>query len=118
MNLLKSSRGTKFLAAGAAVAAIGMGTGGWAFASSSGHAPTLIPAGPPVIKVLPAGPAIKVLPGRPIRVHPAGGRNDGCSGLTLTPVSGIPAPPVQGTENPTPVPGTPVVCGDGGTTAG
>ncbi len=143
MNLLKSSRGTKFLAAGAAVAAIGMGTGGWAFAASSGHAPTLTPAGGhKVIKVVPAKPApirirpsghgrapiltpvggapVKVVPAKPvpIRVHPAGGRSDDCSGLTLTPVSGAPVQPVPVIENPTPVPGTPVVCGDGGTTAG
>ena len=41
-----------------------------------------------------------------------------CSGLTLTPVPGVSAPPVSGIENPTPVAGTPVVCGDEGTTAG
>lgn len=118
MNLLKSSRGTKFLAAGAAVAAIGLGSASWAYAASSGHAPTLTPAGRPAIKVVPAGPILKLRPGRPIRIHPAGGRNDGCSGLTLTPVSGVPAQPVPVIENPTPVSGPPVVCGDGGTTAG
>jgi hypothetical protein len=112
VNPLKSSRGTKLLAAGAAVAAIGLGGGGWAYAASSGGAPALTPAGrAPVVKVAPARPVL-------IRVHPAGtGRTDGCSGLYLTPVPGVPAPPVQGTENPAPVPGQPVVC-DGGTTAG
>jgi hypothetical protein len=111
VNLLKSAKGTRFLAAGAAVAAIGLGSGGWAYAASSGHAPTLTPAGrAPVVKVVPARPV-------PVRVRPAGGgRNDGCSSLYLTPVSGAPSwPVIVGT--PTAGPGTPVVC-DGGTTAG
>lgn len=103
---------TKFLAAGAAVAAIGLGSGGWAYAASSGGAPVLTPAGrAPVVKVVPARPVL-------VRVHPAGaGQTGGCSGLYLTPVPGVPAPPVQVIETPTPVPGQPVAC-DGGTTAG
>ena len=112
VNPLKSSRGTKLLAAGAAVAAIGLGSGGWAYAASSGGAPVLTPAG--------RAPAVKVVPARRVlvRVRPAGvGRTDGCSGLYLTPVLGVPAPPVAGTETPAPVPGQPVVC-DNGTTAG
>jgi hypothetical protein len=136
VNLLKSSRGTKFLAGGAVVAAIGLGTGGWAFAASSSHAPTLTPAHrPTVIKVVPGKPvelgpgksvklgpgksvklapakSVKLAPGKSVKLAPA----DDCSGLTLTPVSGAPAMPVLGTDDPTPVPGTPIVCGDEGTT--
>lgn len=112
VNPLRSSRGTKFLAAGAAVAAIGLGSGGWAYAALSGGAPALTPVGRvPAVKVVPARPV-------PVRVRPAGTwRTGGCSGLYLTPVPGVPAPLVQGTENPVPVPGQPVVC-DEGTTAG
>lgn len=112
MNPLKSSRGTKFLAAGVAMAAIGLGSGGWAYAASSGGAPALAPAG--------RAPAVRILPARPVpvRVGQAGvGRTGGCSGLYLTPVPGVPAPPVAGTQTPVPVPGQPVVCDDG-TTAG
>jgi hypothetical protein len=114
MRPLNISGRAKFLAAGAAVVAAGLGSGGAAWAAASGGAPALSPAGGVrVLKIIPARP---VLVGRaPVVIRTAGGD---CSGLSLTEVPGVPAPTVTGTETPTPVDGQPVICGAGGVTGG
>jgi hypothetical protein len=90
---LNSSRRMKFISAAAIVAAVGAGSGGWAYAASSGGAHAQTPHG---------------------HVHVM----KSCRGLTLTPVSGVSAPKFKiETARPSASSHKLVICGAGGTAA-
>lgn len=95
MRSLRSSRRVTFLAAGAVVVAVGLGSGVWAYAASSTSGPTLI-----------------TTRGAPTVVKSTGSTG---SRLCLVPVPGVKAPKYT-TEKPVPVKAKLVVVRSGCTT--